>query len=616
MFVWKIIKKSILVLAAGIVAGTVLLTLAYMLPVNPENQKASYELLGGWYPRASVTEKTWEGYFHSFYPDVLDCSSDKVMLQTAMDDSEGNPLKRAMNSYSDYMGAYNYYWHGYVSLLRPLFLFFDFSEVRLLNGGCQLLLLVALTYLIGRSKGIGYVFMLLTSYLLLCPIAVSMGLHFSGVFYIAYGSTLVMLLKRDFWGQHFRYVYFFIAVGMLTSYFDLLTYPLFTWGMPMVWMLVTDEAVKKEIQWIKCVVLSGAAWIIGYAVMWMAKWGIATLVLGTNIFETAINQVFFRSGISGKEAGGIADRWKVIYINWKHYGYRFFMFILGAWLIWWFFSSMKRGWNKNGKRYAYMLIGLSSIVWYFVLSNHTSVHHFFTYRIFGISILAFIAVVLESVPCGSKRPLDKRNVLCQCLIWGAAAVLSLPMMLFSREEILVLNGEESFRSIMVERELEAEFTPTYGKITEFGLGMEPGGVGGRCRVEILDGSTVVCCEEYLLEKDTDYHYHSQEVRWELQGGKTYRLRVKSYENSAPLYVRVTEEGSGQLAEYGELSVDGHETEGQLLTGICYYVNAGVPRNMKLLLMLSWTGIFVAAGYVLIPDRMLRRKGEWRRDPVS
>lgn len=608
MSVWKIIRRSILVLAAGIAAGTALLTLAYMLPVNSEKQEASYALLdsGGWYPRASVTETALAEHFHSFYPDVLDGSTDKIMLHTSMDDSEGNPLERAMNSYSDYTGAYNYYWHGYVSVLRPLFLFLDFSEVRILNGVCQLLLFAALAYLTGRGKGLKYVFMLLTSYLLLCPMAVSMGLQFSWVFYIAYGGTLVMLIKRDFWGQHFRYVYFFIAVGMLTSYFDLLTYPLFTWGMPAVWMLVTDQTVKKEIEWIKCVVLSGAAWIIGYAVMWVAKWGIATLVLGENIFEAALYEVFFRSGISEGEVEEIADRWRAVYVNWKHYGYKVFALILGAWLIWWFFCSMKRGWNRTGKRYAYFLIGVSSIVWYFVLSNHTSGHHFFTYRIFGVSILAFMAIVLDSTSCCLKMPWDKRNMLRQCLVWGAAAVLSLPMMLITREEVAAFNGTEAFRRIETEKELTVEFTPTYGRITEYGLGMESAdGREVRCVVEVLDGGTAVCHEEYLLGDDGNYHV--QEVLWELQEGKTYQLNVKVEENSAPLYAWVTEEGSGRLAEYGSLSVDGQEAEGQLLTGIHYYDNAGVSREMKILLMMSWTGIFAAAGYVFVPERASGRK---------
>lgn len=609
MAVWRILSKSLLILVAGIAIGTALLTFAYMLPVNPENQRSSYELLdaGGWYPRASVSEKAWAEHFSSFYPDVLDGSSDKVMLQTALDDSEGNPLKRAMNSYSEYMGAYNYYWHGYVSVLRPLFLLFDYSEVRILNGACQLLLLAALAYLIGRSKGFKYVLMLVTSYLLLSPVAVSMGLHFSGVFLIAYGSTLVMLLKRDFWGQRFRYVYFFLAAGMLTSYFDLLTYPLLAWGMPAVWMLVTDETVRREFEWIRCVVLSGVAWIVGYAVMWVAKWGIASLVLGTNVFESAINEVLLRSGAS-EGAAREGDRWRAVYANWKHYGYKVFALILVIWLIGWFVVSVRRGWARSGKRYSYFLIGFSSIVWYFVLSNQTLIHHFFTYRIFGVSILAFLALVLESVPCGSGRLWDRANILGQCLIWGGAAVLSLPMMLLAREEIVVFNGTEAFRTVRVERELTVELTPTYGRVTKFGLGMKPAEDRGGYLLEILDDDGAACREEYLLGDDNNYRV--QEVQWELRGGKTYRLSVKVEENDPPLYVWVTEEGSGLLAEYGSLFLDGQETEGQLLTGIYYYDNAGVSREGKIFLMLSWTGILAAAGYVFIPRRGLGNR--WRK----
>lgn len=606
MIAGKLIRKSALILFLGIAAGTILLTLAYMLPVNLDNREISYQILDseGWYPRSSVTATAWHEHFHSFYPDVLDDSTDKIMLHTAMDDSQGNPLKRAMNTYSDYWGAYNYYWHGYVSILRPLFLVFDFSELRILNGACQLALLIMLVYFIGRRKGLGHVFVMLTSYMLLSPVTVSMGLQFSWVFYIAMGGTLVMLIKRDFWGQEFRYVYFFLGAGMLTSYFDLLTYPLFTWGIPLTWMLVTDEAVRKAAEWVKCVVISGIGWIAGYAVMWVAKWAIATLVLGTNIFETAINEVFLRSGMLEEGAGGLGVRCKAIYANWKHYGYKVFALILAAWLVWWFIMGIKRGWRRDEKRWAYFLIGVSSIVWYFVLSNHTAGHHFFTYRIFGVSITAFLAMALSSVAHGGGERRRSGRLPGYCLLWGAAAMLSLPLMRAAKEEIFVMNGTEAFQRIPVEESLEVEFVPTYDMVCRFGLGIDRGDAqGGQCEIRLLDGDEVVYVGDLMIKDGENEYYQETEVAWKLKGGRTYRLVVEPETDYAPIYVWVTEEEVVPLTEYGTLAVDGQEAKGQLLTGMYYYDNAGVSREMKLFLMMTWTGILAAAAYAFLPGRI-------------
>lgn len=103
---WRIVRKSLMILTAGIAAGVILLTLAYMLPVSTENREASYEMLDseGYYPRTSIVSFSTNKYFHAHFPDVLDNATDKIILQTAMDSSEGNPLVRAMRSYSDYVG--------------------------------------------------------------------------------------------------------------------------------------------------------------------------------------------------------------------------------------------------------------------------------------------------------------------------------------------------------------------------------------------------------------------------------------------------------------------------------------------------------------------------------
>lgn len=209
----KMAGKCVIMLAAGILLGTLLLTLVYMLPVNTENRDVSYSILDeeGWYPR-TYTVSSGDEYFLSFYPDVLDNSSDKIMLTIAMDSSAGNPLVRAMESYSEYAGSYSYYWHGYVAILRPLLFFFDFSEIRILNSACQMFIIILLGWLIGREKGVRYVLALITSYILLHPRTVSMGLQYSWIFYIAYGGTLLLLWKRRFFAEKQRAICFFYGI--------------------------------------------------------------------------------------------------------------------------------------------------------------------------------------------------------------------------------------------------------------------------------------------------------------------------------------------------------------------------------------------------------------------
>lgn len=613
----KNIGKGILILAAGIVLGTILLTLSYMLPVNPENRQSSYEIFEdeGWYPRTSVISGGSGNYFLSFYPDVLDNSSDKIMLTIAMDTSSGSPLVRAMESYSEYVDSYSYYWHGYVAILRPLFLLFDFSELRTLNGACQILIVMLLALFIRREKGIGHAFALLTSYILLNPRTVAMGMQYTWIFYIAWGGALFLLTKRNYFEEKDRYLYFFIVLGMLTSYLDLLTYPLYTWGFPLIWWIAVRKKEQKELQWIKEVVLSGIAWIVGYAGMWTAKWGIATAVLKKNIFAAAIDEIFLRSGMA--EAENLAARWNAIYANWRHYAYKIYAILLIGWLVWWIGCSLRKKWRKSSKRYALFLIGSSSIVWYFVLSNHTALHHFFTFRIYGVSVLAFLVLILESVDhFRENKKLSGAERLAVVGLIGGSAILGCLFTLLAKEEVSITNGTESFYKMRMDRSFEMEFVPSFNTVGSVALGLECDSRKGKYEVKLWEGDQVKYVDTFFLENSDGGNYQGLTTWWVLKHGETYRVTVEAVGTDAPVYVWLTEGGVMPLSELGAVSVDGVLTEGQLLMGICYLDRHFVPRARQIFVLFTWIGIFMGAGHLFWGGRPasqpVRQKAEFKR----
>lgn len=613
------IAKSILLLAAGVLVGTSLLMLAYMLPVDVRNRNTSYETLNQerWYPRVTVAGYYSEDYFHSWLPDVLDDTTDRIILHTALDDRKGNPLVSAMESYSDYMGSYPYYWHGYVSVLRPAMLLFDYTELRVVSSIGQTVLLLALAFLIGREKGIRYVAMLLTSYVLLMPAAVSMSLQFTWVFYIALIGTLVLLKKRGFFSEKGRYVFFFLILGMLTSYFDLLTYPLVTWGIPLIWWLVTDGSDREERFWVGRVIRSGFGWIAGYAGMWAMKWALASAVLHQDVFESAMNEVFFRSGTLEGEVYSLAARCEALYVNWKHYEYKVFGMILAVWLVWWVCRTvLNGGWRRDSKRRALLLTGASSVVWYFVLANHTQIHHFFTYRIFSVSVLAFLATALCSVPrMGEAETVPPKRRLAVCGACLAAGLLSIPPVFLAREDITAANDYEVFRQIPMNDGdcFEVEFTPTFDRIRDLCLGLESERdegerdeseenegeeVKGYCEIEIRDADGVKYQTAVRL-KDFEGDLQSLSMDMELDHNSTYRVVCRVKDNDRPVLLWVTESGSMPLKEYGALSVNGQTVQGQMMTDITYRT---LPPSRKTLIFLAmtWLGVFLVCGYAFWP----------------
>lgn len=593
------IGKAVMLLAAGAVLGTLLLALSYLLPVNQDNRELSDAVIEqeGWYPRTSVGAPGQ--FFESFYPDVLDNFTDKIMLSTAMDTSAGNPLVRAMETYSEYVGSYNHYWHGYVAILRPLFLFMDFSDLRNLNAACQLLLVALLVLLVGRKKGFRYGLSLLTSYLLLSPRTTALGLQYTWVFYVAFGGTFALLSKREFFVHKNRYLYFFIVLGMLTCYLDLLTFPLLAWGFPLVWWIVTDGRERKSFQWIKDVVLSGIAWIFGYGGLWVAKWGIATMVLGRNIFETAFKEIVFCSGTTGTRVDNSAARWHAIYTNWRHYSYKIYAFILALWLIWWLSCSLRKKWEQSSKSPAFFLIGFSSIVWYVVLSNHTLIHHFFTHRIYGVSIAAFLAIVLEST--GDFREAERlspRERVRKFGLLGVSTVLAGCCMLGAKEEMMITNGTADFQRMQMERGLETEFIPPTNTIAGISFGLECESLQGRYEIKLWEGDKLKYENTFFLENRELSNYQSLTTWWMLKRGRTYRLTIEVIGTDAPVTAWMTQKGDMILPELGEVSVDGVKTGGQFLMGFRYMDRHYVPFERQVFLVLTWIGIFMAAGYTL------------------
>lgn len=599
--------KYVIILVAGILLGMLLLTLAYMLPVNMENRDASYAVLDaeGWYPRTS-TVASEDGYFLSFYPDVLDNSSDRIMLTIAMDSSDGNPLVRAMESFSDYAESYSYYWHGYVAILRPLLFLFDFSEIRLLNSACQILIILLTGWLIGREKGIGYVLAFATSYILMNPRTVSMGLQYSWVFYITYGGILVLLSKKEYFEQKQRIFGFFMIEGMLTSYLDLLTCPLLTWGLPLLWWIMTERREKKGAEWIKTVVLSGCVWIFGYAGMWAAKWAAATVILRRNIVRMAIEEVFLRSGAAKTGMDNLTARWNAIYVNWRHYAYKIYAVILAGWLLWWIFCTLRKKWNKSGKRYAFFLIGLSSVVWYLVLSNHTMIHHLFTYRIFGVSILAFLGLILESSEGdGRDLKLSGRGRAAMAGLLGIFATLSFFCSGWVKEGPSVTNCRGEYQVMETDRQVEMEVAfPSDTVIADMDLGLESESTRGRYEVKLWEGDQLKSQNTLYLKDCNSGNLQRFPPWWSLKGGKTYRITVEPVETDAPVLVWLKESEDMALPGFGKAVVDTAETGGQMMLGIRYLDRSHVPGEIRLFIIFSWVGVFMATGYVLYGTKIL------------
>lgn len=575
----KSFLNMILIIVLGAVAATLLMTLVYMVPVNSAVVTDTTALFQkeGWYPKATNPVSEDSAYFNSYEPDVLDNRSDKVMVSTALDETaKGSAIMRAMKAYNDYLGIeYAYYWHGYSIILRPLMFFFDLGLIRCINAILQVFLVGLLAKALWDKKGWRYALMAISSYILLHPIALAKSLQFSWVFYIGIIGSIVVAKHIDAFEKTHRYLYLFTIVGMATSFFDLLTYPLFTWGCVAVVFLTVSKEERTVWQYLVRVVHTGLAWILGYAGMWVMKWTIGSLITQSNIFKTAVLEVFLRTGVGNGDANiqvfGIKDRIALLYQNWKHYDNDLYAIVLVAWVALVVIASIRKGVTKSAKIPALFLVAASAFVWYVVLANHTALHHFFTYRIFAVTILAGMAIALISTE--NSNVLPKRESFKMLGIWiGLAAIAVAILLTCVRESVQVSNGGEVPRHILLEPEgkMEVTFTPTYSGIREFMLCTNSESTEGYYKVSVLQDGKEVHVETFHVSEFATSSFRSFKVNWDVKAGRQYDIIIEAIDTNADVYAVITEDGKLPLQEYANLRVNGKGYESQPSSGFTYW----------------------------------------------
>lgn len=585
--------KCIGILFTGVFAGTLLLAMVFLLPVNQNNYENSKEVIDreGFYPLVPYLSDGAE--FGSNFPGGLDNSSDKIMITTAMSVTESNALVSAMKMYSEYVGSYSYYWHGYVCILRPLFLIFDYGELRSVNAIMQVLCMIVFSVTVADKLGKRYLLLVLSGYSFLMPLTLMFSFQYSWVFYIATLVSLFIITKHDYLEKDGKIYFLFIISGMLTSYMDLLTYPLITWGMPIIWWVLMsgDKKIKNNIL---NVVFSGISWIFGYAGMWMLKWEIGGFVLHTDLWSEALDEVFFRVGAN--EGATINTCIDAITINWKHYSYSVFMIIGLLWLSVLIVMSIFKGLMADGRIPALILIFISPIVWYSVLNNHTKIHHFFTYRIWNIGIYAAMACVMLYISSNRKSKFKERIFIS--FIWGIIVVAAFfpSGKIFGTDIKMNGGGERTFVKLEEGVPLTTGFTPQNEHLISVSLNVRTESECGHFLVTICDDNGTIIEKKKIEMDNVSDEAFTFETDWHLNSDEVYTFSIEAVGGEGESFIEI-KNGDNYLKEFGtNVELGTEEYEGQPVSTLKYKI---LEKNSGKELFFKWISTIEAGAMVFI-----------------
>lgn len=291
---------------------------------------------------------------------------------------------------------YARYWHGYLVLLRPLLMLFDFSTMQVISAVVFGLLTVVLCYLIYRKINIFVAIALIISLFTADVYTAGVSLNAITPFYIAIIASIILIWKFDKLKDKFM---IFFIIGSITAYLDLLTTPLVTLGIPITLYFLLKQ--KEEKMSTKEIIIKAVkivlAWGIGYTLTTAIKWVIVDMLYRREVVVNSMQEFFYRTGNTLEKS-----KFEMICItlvkNFNLMGKStVYILLISMSILLILLTKFQTKEARKTKLWIYGIIALMPIAWYAVLLNHSVVHAFFTYRnicliTFNIQILAILAV--------------------------------------------------------------------------------------------------------------------------------------------------------------------------------------------------------------------------------
>jgi len=309
--------------------------------------------------------------------------------------------------------GYFRYWSGYSVLTRPALALLDLPGLRLLVAGLLAVATAVAYSVLARRLGRG------AALALLVPLAVASNAmampstafsHGIALAAVAAGVAGTAVLSR--WGWRGAAVGAGLAAAVF-NYVDLLTVPPMSWALcAAVAGAVVHVARGRLRLTLGAVLAAGAAWPVAFAVTWVSRWVIAALVQGPGVFSRVAEVGRFRvSGDAGTvvqhELGAPTRANLRLWLDTTSTARPLLVVaavvVVSALVL----AARRRG--VEGVVVAAVLAAPALVVpaWYELMSNHSQIHAFFTYRSIpaavGIAVMAALVAARRPAPASGRR---------------------------------------------------------------------------------------------------------------------------------------------------------------------------------------------------------------------
>lgn len=305
---------------------------------------------------------------------------------------------------------YMRYWHGSMSIIRPLLVFFDISQIYIVNAVMLAISSIVLLILLIKTKIKELVIAYIMA-LVMCSVGiVPFCLEYYWTFLI---MTIISIIAIRWDKEGKKLNALFLITGMLTCYLDFLSTEIITGLIPVLFLLVIrykQDRLCNMKEGLQFLVVSMLFWTIGYIGMWLAKWILASIILQVNAWEYVKTDMQFRINGRGYEqiAKRIADTpnlsKEAIMMNVKLiFPYRILkrLELVKATIICTIVMELMLIRKKEMKKLWFsgllLMIAIIPYIRYAVLASHSYTHFFFTFRSQIITIMAVFLAIIYSI---------------------------------------------------------------------------------------------------------------------------------------------------------------------------------------------------------------------------
>ncbi|MBR0397652.1 MAG: hypothetical protein IJI10_05205 [Eubacterium sp.] len=299
------------------------------------------------------------------------------------------------------------YWHGNAAAMRYLHLFWNIKTIYMLHTVLMAALILILLWILWkngmRGEAVAFILAMVSAAVWIVPWCLEYTYAFLCMLVAAIIGTLLALRGKDYWIGSL-----FMITGMVTVFFDFLTTETLSLLIPLLLILRIQRKEKSVKQLWLTAVKYCAMWLIGYLGMWVMKWALASVILHIDVMPYVRGHIVERLNayVASYYVTGnfyldalVKNLLKIFPLEYGFFGkVLIFALVFGLFILPVALGRINLREKINGKRIAlYAVLGFVPYVRYLVVTNHSFVHCFFTYRSQAATVLAICLIMLELV---------------------------------------------------------------------------------------------------------------------------------------------------------------------------------------------------------------------------